>query len=290
MNQLKSTGVNLFGCGYWGSKIKAALIEMGVDVNVIDPTHNKNIPNRKWPAIIATPTNTHYDLALKLIKEGYDVLIEKPVATSHMQIMELKHAKQSKQVVMAGHLYMYNPMFAQFKSVIKELGKPKFIHCVRTNFGRYQTDTDVLHNISFHDFSIIQNLFRTINITQSIGFKLSNDTNIDRALVIGNADGVAFQIEGSWLDAKRKRTVTFYGDLGQATWDSDTDSIEVTKFTIVPFEKTTYNVLPKDKNDTLKEELSHFIECVEHRLIPNTTLFDAMQIELLINNAITNRN
>lgn len=287
MAQIKN--INLIGNGYWGSNINRTLIEMGIDVNVIDPAFGNNRLNVKHPIVIATPTNTHYDIALELINQGCNVLIEKPVATTADQIMKLKYIKKPTQVVMAGHLYLYNPMFEQFKNIIKELGKPKLIHFVRNNFGRYQTDVDVLHNIAFHDFSMLHNMFQTINVTASEGFKLSNETNIDRAIVIGTADTAKFQIEASWLDAKRERTVTFYGEHGQATWDSDADTIKVTRFTIVPFEKTT-KLAASGSSNPLREELCHFLDCIEEKCQPNTTLSDAVQIELLINRAITMRN
>lgn len=286
MVQIKN--INLIGKGYWGTKIFDTLTTMGLDVNVVDPKLGKGYTNPAWPAIIATPTNTHFDIALDLINRGYNVLIEKPVATSVEQIMKLKQAKQPNQIVMPGHLYLYNPTFEKFKRAIKELGKPKFIHFSRTNFGRYQTDVDVLHNIAFHDFSLLHNLFDVINVTGSVGYQLSDVPNVDRALVTGTADGAKFQIDASWLDDKRTRTVTFYGEFGQAIWDSDSSTIRVTKHTIVPFKQTDIQTLSGYSN-ALEKELCHFLDCVEERIQPNTTLFDAVQIELLINKAITIR-
>lgn len=276
--------VNLFGCGSWGSKIKATLELMKIKVNVIDPIYSTSIvdSNPAYPAIIATPTNTHFDLSVELIQRGYDILIEKPIATSASQIQALIDTN-TNSIIMPGHLYMYHPLLNTFKNIITELGKPKLIHFVRTNFGKYQTDIDVLHNIAFHDFSILHHLYKDIDITHVSGFDLSNQ--IDRCLVVGTGNNIPFQLEASWLGARRERTITFYGDQGHAIWDSDANTIEVSNFSLIPFKKETRTI--KGPNiDSLQVELIHFLDCVKHRLQPSTKLIDALEIETLINQAI----
>lgn len=289
MIQIKN--VNLFGGGYWGSKINTTLIDMGIKVNVIDPQLGTTVDNAnpQHPAIIATPTPTHYGLALALIQRGFDILIEKPVATSFYQIMGLHQAVRPNQIVMPGHLYMFNPMLDSFKESIMECGNPKFIQFVRTNFGRYQTNTDVLHNIAFHDFSILHHLYDNIEITHSQGFDLSNNKVPDKAIVIGKADGIPFQIEASWLDAQRQRSVSFHGDSGQVVWDSDSNYIEVSNFTVNPLTRTSKILYQTTRETPLQNELIHFLQCVEDRVQPVTTLADALKIEQSINNAITSR-
>lgn len=287
------TGVNLIGCGYWGEKIKRSLDSMQISINIIDSKFNTSFDNlvKEWPAIVATPTETHYTVSEFLIKNNYDVLIEKPVATNEYEIQSLKNLQNQKQIIMAGHLFLYNPMLYKLKDILDDLGELKFIQCTRLNFGRYQSNIDVLHNIAFHDFTILQYLFENIVINKSIGFDLSNNKTADRHLVVGTANGIPFQIDASWLSVSRQRTITLCGTKGQAVWDSDKNTIEVTYFTLVPeLEKISTLIIHNVDASPLELELEHFLNCVSEKIQPNSTLDHALKIEKLINYALTNRN
>lgn len=286
--------VNLFGYGHWGHRIQETLHSMDVNVNIIDPSfvslrgRRSAIPNPRYPAIIATPTPTHFNLATKLINEGYDVLIEKPVATNAAEIKSLQ-SFITNQIVMAGHLFIYNPAIEHITELLVTIGQLKFIHFERTNFGRYQTNVDVLHNIAFHDFSILHHFFKDVTVTYSNGVDLSNNAVADRYLVIGSADNIPFQIDASWLSISRKRTVTFVGTTGQIVWDSDTNTINVGHYSLPPTSLKSYQATI-DSKSALELELQHFLDCVSNRTIPRTTLDDALIIEQTINSALTNRN
>lgn len=59
--------------------------------------------------VIATPVATHFDLAIKALKAGKHVLIEKPMARSVVEVEQIGAlANQKNLVAMARHTFVYN--------------------------------------------------------------------------------------------------------------------------------------------------------------------------------------
>ncbi len=75
--------------------------------------------------IICTPTNTHKDAALKALRAGKDVLLEKPIAPTYKDAVEIADAvKRTKRKLMVGMNQRFRPDTMILKSFIegKELG------------------------------------------------------------------------------------------------------------------------------------------------------------------------
>ena len=60
------------------------------------------------------------------LEKGFNVLIEKPMTTNYKDALELSRiAKEHRNIVMVGHIYLYNPAFLRAKKLIKSIGKIK---------------------------------------------------------------------------------------------------------------------------------------------------------------------
>ncbi len=69
--------------------------------------------------IIATPTNTHKDIALACIDAGKDILIEKPIARTFKEADEITTAaKNAKVKVMVGMNMRYRPDIMLLRSIV----------------------------------------------------------------------------------------------------------------------------------------------------------------------------
>jgi hypothetical protein len=76
--------------------------------------------------IITAPDKTHYKLALNALNQGYHVLLEKPMATSPEECIEIvKAQKKSGKVLSVAHVLRYTPFFKEIKERVDsgELGK-----------------------------------------------------------------------------------------------------------------------------------------------------------------------
>ncbi|MEW6702563.1 MAG: Gfo/Idh/MocA family oxidoreductase [Bacteroidota bacterium] len=82
--------------------------------------------------IIATPTNTHSEIAIECLKAKKHILIEKPIARSLTEAKEINAAaKKNKKNIMVGMNLRYRPDAMLMKSLVNsgELGDIFYIRC-----------------------------------------------------------------------------------------------------------------------------------------------------------------
>ena len=92
--------------------------------------------------IIATPTGTHRDIAVDVLKAGKHVLIEKPVATSLSEAEDIKRASiNAGKTVMVGMNMRYRPDAMMLKSLLsnKEIGE---IFYIRASWLRKRSSSE----------------------------------------------------------------------------------------------------------------------------------------------------
>lgn len=123
-------------------------------------------------AIIATMDDMHYAPAMKAIELGYDLLLEKPIAPSPKECIEIAQAAHEKGVkVIVCHVLRYTPFYKRVKSLIdagtigdvmsitalERIGNTHFSHSyVRGNWHSEKETTPMLIAKSCHDLDIIQ--------------------------------------------------------------------------------------------------------------------------------------
>jgi len=110
-------------------------------------------------AIVATPTSEHFSIAMKLLKEGKPVLVEKPITETVEQAEQLvSAAKKNKLILQVGHLERFNPAVEALENVISD---PKFIEVQRLgSFSARSLDIDVVLDLMIHDLDIILSLIK----------------------------------------------------------------------------------------------------------------------------------
>lgn len=93
--------------------------------------------------IIATPTNTHPQIAINCLNAGQNILVEKPVAPSLKEAKEVcEAAKSAKKVAMVGMNARFRPDAMLLKSLINsgELGN---IFYIRSGWARKQSSKEL---------------------------------------------------------------------------------------------------------------------------------------------------
>ncbi len=82
--------------------------------------------------IIATPTNSHKDIAIDCLKAKKDILVEKPLARTYAETKEMADvAKRYKKKIMVGMNLRYRPDAMILRSLINsgEIGETFYIKC-----------------------------------------------------------------------------------------------------------------------------------------------------------------
>lgn len=120
---------------------------------------------------IATQDKSHYPLAISALEKGYNVLLEKPMATTPEECIEIiKAQEKSKKNLTVCHVLRYAPFFQTIKNITdsKELGEIQnidltekvaywhFAHSyVRGNWRKEKESSPIILAKSCHDLDII---------------------------------------------------------------------------------------------------------------------------------------
>src|SRR4029079_12694275 len=101
-------------------------------------------------ASVATPTNTHYDVARALLAKGKHVLIEKPITDITAHATELAElAALNSLILQVGHVERFNPVLGALE---KYLTHPRFIEAHRlAPYKDSSTDIRVLLDFMYQD-------------------------------------------------------------------------------------------------------------------------------------------
>lgn len=176
--------------------------------------------------ILATPTSTHFDLAVAALNGGKDVLIEKPMVQNFKQAKFLVQlAKKRGKILMVDHTFLFNPAVIKIKELIDkgEIGKILYIDSTRTNLGLFQKDINVIFDLAAHDFSIIQFILGT-QPKQVGAIGNSHFSNqVDVAYVTASYSGnISAHIHVSWLSPVKVRRMLITGTKKMIVYDEDT--------------------------------------------------------------------
>jgi len=105
--------------------------------------------------VIVTPTSTHYEYFKLCVGKVKNVFIEKPLATSFEQALEIKAlATEHDMFVQCGFIERFNPVVAGLKQV---LAHEKVINADFTRTNRLSsriTDVDVILDLMIHDLDL----------------------------------------------------------------------------------------------------------------------------------------
>jgi len=69
--------------------------------------------------LISTQDHMHYQPCIQAMEKGYDILLEKPIATDLAEIIEMERiAKRLNRRVMLCHIYRFSPFYSKIKEII----------------------------------------------------------------------------------------------------------------------------------------------------------------------------
>ncbi len=291
------------GLGYWGKNILRNLYELGVlhtacDVSeellkerkkeypqiAFTNSYEEIIKNKEIKAVvISTPAATHYELAKKALLADKDVFIEKPLALKVSEGEEIiKIAKDKGKIVMVGHILNFHPAVKKLKEMIKngELGRIQYIYSNRLNIGKIRTEENALLSLAPHDISLILSIIGSLpeKIT-AVGGDYINKNIQDKAITILEfKENIKAHIFVSWLNPFKEQKFVVIGSDGMAVFD-DVSKEKLIKYPhkinwidgkIPVAEKKEGINIPIEDTEPLKEELKHFIECIDTRKAPLT--------------------
>jgi predicted dehydrogenase len=224
---------------------------------------------------IVVPTVYHLDIATPFLNAGIHMLMEKPLAPSYeesLQLVEL--AEKSKVVFQVGHLERFN---AGVMALANRVKNPRFIEAHRLSpFVARATDVDVVTDLMIHDIDIILSLVNS-DIEQINASGTPVITNhIDIANVrLGFKNGAVANVTASRVSNKRYRRIRIFEQNHYYGLNYDDQQLEIASATPSPDNQGW----PEITNETINlepclpfdAELAAFIQCIRDRSQPLVT-------------------
>lgn len=300
--------IGVVGCGYWGSKhirVLSGLPDVK-EIVAVDPIpDNRNAIKSAFPAarlfsdadaalpyidaaIIATPPRSHAAVALKFLRHGKHILVEKPLATSLADARVLvEEALRRDLTLMVGHTFEFNPAVIELKRrlVRGDLGVVYYIHSSRLNLGLYRSDVNVIWDLVPHDISIANYLLGSVPTAVTAWGSSHASCGIEDLAYVRleySEIGVVGYVHVSWLDPKKVREVVVVGSEKMAVYNDLAEErlrifdrgVRRNDFCSVPHERPlSYRygdiVSPHIRGDEpLALEDQHFVDCVLDKITP----------------------
>ena len=229
--------IALVGCGYWGKNLCRNFHTLGALSAVVDATEKGQLTARSIAPnatviddfdvilenahiqgiALATPAETHAQLAIKAMRAGKDVFVEKPMALSLIdaQAMQIV-ANETGRILMVGHLLEYHPAVLKLRELIDsgELGKINYIYSNRLNFGKVRTKENALWSFAPHDVAVILRLLdqSPIEVSASGGAYLTKDVADVTVSNLRFSDNSRAHIFVSWLHPHKEQKLVVVGE------------------------------------------------------------------------------
>jgi UDP-2-acetamido-3-amino-2,3-dideoxy-glucuronate N-acetyltransferase len=303
VSEKRTPGVAVVGCGYWGQNLVRNFAELGALVAVCDvdsscmekvrtaypgvrvTTNFEEVLTSEevQAVVIAAPAAQHFELAREVLLAGKDVFVEKPLALHVEEGEELVElARNGSGILMVGHLLHYHPAIVELRRLLHagELGRVEYISSSRLNLGKLRTEEDILWSFAPHDISAILHLLDeapTGVVAQGASY-LNHPISDVTLTILSFASGVKAHIFVSWLHPFKEQKLVLVGDRKMAVFD-DTQSDR--KLVLYPHRidwinrvpiarKAEGEVVALSKEEPLRIECVHFLECVCDRRTPDT--------------------
>ena len=305
-----SCRVGVVGCGYWGPNLVRNLrqlpeceVKLLCDTNEERLTHMRQIhPDVATTprfedllngadldtVVIATPVQSHYEMAKACLSVGKHVFLEKPMTRTEAEGEDLVALAERKGLVlMVGHTFLFSPAVRRMKEIVEagDIGEVQYVAARRLNLGLFQKDINVAWDLAPHDISILLHLLdeRPISVSCQGSSHVTRGIEDVTMMSLTFAKNRCAFIHNSWLDPKKVRQMTVVGSKRMIVYD-DTEPLEKLKVydarVEVPphydtFAEFTYSYhygdvyVPYIKQDEpLKLECQHFLECIRGKCAP----------------------
>ena len=297
-----ATSVAVTGMGYWGKNLVRNFHELGAlsvicDANpAVEAACQKEYQgvrfSRDFGSVLgdatiaaialATPAVSHYQMAKAALEAGKDVFVEKPLAIEVGHGEELVALAEAKgRILMVGHVLRYHPAIVKLRELIQSgaLGKLQYLYSNRLNMGKIRTEENILWSFAPHDISVMLSLLNEdpSRVFCQGGGYLNRDSFDVTVSQFSFPSGVQAHIFVSWLHPVKEQRLVVVGSEKMAVFD-DTIANKLILYAhkvewknrIPTAVKAEGEVIALDKQEPLKAECQHFLDCVRTRTTPLT--------------------
>lgn len=276
---MQKINIALIGCGFLGSRHLKTLHSLRHKLNITaicdhHVEHTKSLAKQyhvqaihdykeligKVDAVsICTPTISHKEIAEFFLNNNIHTFVEKPITTTLEEADILVNlAKKNNLKLQVGHVERFNSAFTSVASLIKD---PVFIECHRLNlFPNRSLDIGVVLDLMIHDIDIILGLVKSpIKDVQAVGINVLTDKEDIANARLTFENGCVCNVTASRISPEVTRKIRMFTKNAYI-------SLDYAKQEASMYTKDERGIhkkgLPIEKDEPLKRELEHFIDCI----------------------------
>ncbi len=208
---------------------------------------------------ICTPTVSHAEIAQFFLGHGVHTFVEKPISfTLEEADLLIDLAKKNNLKLQVGHVERFNAAFVAIEPLVQE---PLFIECHRLNlFPNRSLDIGVVMDLMIHDIDIILGLVKSLPTdVQGVGINVLTDKEDIANARLSFANGCVCNITASRISPEVTRKIRIFTKNAYI-------SLDYAKQEAHMYTKDERGIhkkgLPIEKQEPLKKELEHFLDCV----------------------------
>lgn len=296
-------GVAVLGCGHWGRNLVRNFAQLEALRAVFEPLESgRDDALQIAPkvdlarsvdevlarpdiegVVLATPAETHHSLALRAMAAGKDVLVEKPMAMTYRQGLEMqKMARERGRVLMVGHLLEYHPAVSKLRELAAQgaLGRINYIYSNRLNFGKIRIEENALWSFAPHDIAVILRILGELPLEVTCvggSYVTPNLADVTVSCLLFSS-GVRAHVFVSWLNPFKEQKLVVVGDRLMAEFN---DVAKEGKLVLYNqrvnlnerrpvLSKGDMEVVAIASDEPLRNECRHFLHCMRTRQEPLT--------------------
>ena len=185
--------------------------------------------------VIAAPTTAHVPLALAAIERGLPVLVEKPLAATHAEALEIVAAGRAKGVaVQVGHVERYNPAVLKLGELLRAGWLTNVYAIVSRRAGPFPArirDVGVTVDLATHDADMLSWIARERPVRAYAELAQRKHATHEDLLfgLLHFPSGATGMLDVNWLTPAKRRQLTVIGEEGMFELDYLTQRLTFTK-------------------------------------------------------------
>jgi UDP-N-acetylglucosamine 3-dehydrogenase len=174
---------------------------------------------------IVAPTSLHLPVTLAALRSGANVLVEKPIAATRDEALEMMAAADAAgRMLTVGHIERFNPAIRELRRRLEagELGRIFQVHATRLGpFPARIRDVGVVVDLAPHDLDVMRYLIGSepVRIYAETERRIHTEHEDLFNGTMKFANGVIGILDINWLTPTKRRTLTVTGERGMYVAD-----------------------------------------------------------------------
>lgn len=229
---------------------------------------------------VAVPNADHREVVTACIELGLDVLVEKPLAPSVQDAEAIVQAATDRDTVLqVGHIERFNPAVEVLAEVLADATVVALEAHRLGPFNEHLTGENVIFDLMIHDLDVIESLVdKELSRLSAFGSAPQSTATDHAVALLGYENGTMATVTASHVTHGKVRTLTATTLDSYITLDYQQQRITVQRRGIeettavldtAGYRTETVTETPYVRTrEPLKNELEHFLQCVDTRSTP----------------------